>query len=154
MMIETFRCILRKGKQKPKKTWVSALEPGLRKFLPPMCLPSSLQVGYNKLYGKNGKKAYNSKYSLVVTQPTTNLPTYSLNMGERTGSLVLCSLWSYVTETAVFEIIYRQLVHDVAKTPGWKRGNTSIYDMISCKYTRVSNRTEHNGAGTRIAHIL
>ncbi len=36
--------------------------------------------------------------SLVVTHPTTKLPIYSFNMGERTGSLVLCSLWSYVAE--------------------------------------------------------
>jgi hypothetical protein len=48
------------------------------------------------------KKTYNSRYSLVVTHPTTNLPIYSLNMGERTGSLVLCSLWSYVKAFVVF----------------------------------------------------
>ncbi len=41
-------------------------------------------------------KTYNSRYSPIVTDLTTNLPIYSLYMGERTGSLVLCSLWSYV----------------------------------------------------------
>ncbi len=47
-------------------------------------------------------KTYNSRYSPIVTDLTTNLPIYSLDMGERTGSLVLCSLWSYVTEILVF----------------------------------------------------
>jgi hypothetical protein len=51
-------------------------------------------------------KTYNSRYSLVVTHPTTNLPIYSLYMGERTGSLVLCSLWSYVVGIVVFKYIY------------------------------------------------
>ena len=46
---------------------------------------------------RDKSKTYDSRYSLVVTHPTTNLPICSLNMGERTGSLVLYSLWSYVT---------------------------------------------------------
>ena len=53
--------------------------------------------------GAKTQKTYNSRYSLVVTHPTTNLPIYSLYMGERTGSLVLCNLWSYVKEEAHFE---------------------------------------------------
>ncbi len=51
----------------------------------------------NKKGKKFKKKTYNSRYSPIVTDLTTELPIYSLNMGERTGSLVLCSLWSYVT---------------------------------------------------------
>jgi hypothetical protein len=38
---------------------------------------------------KNKKKTYNSRYSLVVTDPTTNRPLLSLSTGERTGSGVL-----------------------------------------------------------------
>ena len=53
---------------------------------------------------------YNSRYSLVVTHPTTNLPIYSLYMGERTGSLVLCNLWSYVS------VIGQVLLHITRKT--------------------------------------
>jgi hypothetical protein len=42
------------------------------------------------------KKTYNSGYSLVVTDPTTNPPIWSLCMAERTGCPVLSNLWSYV----------------------------------------------------------
>lgn len=41
-------------------------------------------------------KTYNSRCSLVVTDPTTNLPVRGLSMGEQTGSRVLLYLWSYV----------------------------------------------------------
>ena len=37
---------------------------------------------------KRQKKTYNSRYSLVVTDPTTNQPLSSLTRGERTGSRV------------------------------------------------------------------
>ena len=45
---------------------------------------------------KNGAKTYSSRYSLVVTHPTTNLPIYCLCMAERTGCPVLNNLWPYV----------------------------------------------------------
>ncbi|KAL2132824.1 hypothetical protein VTI74DRAFT_3256 [Chaetomium olivicolor] len=38
---------------------------------------------------KRGAKTYNTRDSLVVTDPTTNLALFSLSMGERTGSRVL-----------------------------------------------------------------
>ena len=43
-------------------------------------------------------KTYNSGDSLVVTHLTTNPPVSCLNRAERTGSLVLKILWSYVVE--------------------------------------------------------
>ena len=46
----------------------------------------------------------------MVTHPTTNLPIYSLYMGERTGSLVFCSLWSYVKQTIVYCVYIRQIL--------------------------------------------
>ncbi|KAJ5128645.1 hypothetical protein N7526_006811 [Penicillium atrosanguineum] len=46
--------------------------------------------------GNIGKKTYNSRDSLVVTHPTTNLPACGLSTAERTGSPVLHTLWSYV----------------------------------------------------------
>ncbi|ORY59311.1 uncharacterized protein BCR38DRAFT_351782, partial [Pseudomassariella vexata] len=46
-------------------------------------------------------KTYNTRDSLVVTHPTTNLAVCSLSMGEQTGSRILCSLWSYVPEQCV-----------------------------------------------------
>ncbi|OCK99584.1 hypothetical protein K441DRAFT_535988, partial [Cenococcum geophilum 1.58] len=38
----------------------------------------------------------NSRYSLVVTHLTTNLPVDGLCTGERTGPAVFHHLWSYV----------------------------------------------------------
>ena len=62
---------------------------------------STLKLRHWQLKRQN---TYNSRYSLVVTHPTTNLTIYSLYMGERTGSLVFCSLWSYVQ--ALIEFYY------------------------------------------------
>ncbi|KAK1977704.1 hypothetical protein LZ30DRAFT_600699, partial [Colletotrichum cereale] len=45
-------------------------------------------------------KTYNTRYSLVVTDPTTNPALTGLSMGERTGSRVLQWVWSYVTDVA------------------------------------------------------
>ncbi|ETS01424.1 hypothetical protein M419DRAFT_80646, partial [Trichoderma reesei RUT C-30] len=47
-----------------------------------------------------GKKAktYNSRCSLVVTHPTTNLPVSGLSMGEQTRPRIFHYLWSYVLE--------------------------------------------------------
>ena len=61
-------------------------------------------------------KTYGSRYSLVVTHPTTNLPIYSLSSGERTGSAVLYSLWPYVKEGCLSDIMYmrKQDVEDKA----------------------------------------
>ncbi|KAK2037609.1 hypothetical protein LZ31DRAFT_480694, partial [Colletotrichum somersetense] len=42
-------------------------------------------------------KTYNTRYSLVVTDPTTNPALTGLSMGERTGSRVLQWVWSYVS---------------------------------------------------------
>ena len=45
---------------------------------------------------KMAKRTYNTKDSLVVTDPTTSLALAGLSMGERTGSRVLQWVWSYV----------------------------------------------------------
>ena len=52
------------------------------------------------------KKTYNSRYSLVVTHPTTNLPIQGLSSGERTGSSVFLVLWSYVEGALLNRFIY------------------------------------------------
>ncbi|PTB75402.1 hypothetical protein M440DRAFT_1336096, partial [Trichoderma longibrachiatum ATCC 18648] len=44
------------------------------------------------------RKTYNSRCSLVVTHPTTNLPVSGLSMGEQTGPRIFHYLWSYVVE--------------------------------------------------------
>ncbi|EGZ72837.1 hypothetical protein NEUTE2DRAFT_61119 [Neurospora tetrasperma FGSC 2509] len=45
---------------------------------------------------QKGKKTYNTRDSLVVTDPTTSLALTGLSMGERTGSRVFQWVWSYV----------------------------------------------------------
>ncbi|EGO57036.1 hypothetical protein NEUTE1DRAFT_44964, partial [Neurospora tetrasperma FGSC 2508] len=42
------------------------------------------------------EKTYNTRDSLVVTDPTTSLALTGLSMGERTGSRVFQWVWSYV----------------------------------------------------------
>tara|TARA_R110002060_G_scaffold56038_2_gene66415 strand:+ start:637 stop:957 length:321 start_codon:yes stop_codon:yes gene_type:complete len=54
---------------------------------------------------KKNPKTYNSRYSLVVTHPTTNLPITCLSMAERTGCPVFRSLWSYVAANLGFSFI-------------------------------------------------
>jgi hypothetical protein len=49
-------------------------------------------------------KTYNSGDSLVVTHLTTSPPVSCLNRAERTGSLVLKILWSYVKDWAAIGI--------------------------------------------------
>ncbi|KAJ5118451.1 hypothetical protein N7448_010159 [Penicillium atrosanguineum] len=53
-------------------------------------------MGTQQKYIQNKTKTYNSRDSLVVTHPTTNLPACGLSTAERTGSPVLHTLWSYV----------------------------------------------------------
>jgi hypothetical protein len=67
----------------------------------------SLISGINNLiWGhKKKKKTYNSRDSLVVTHPTTNLPACGLSTAERTGSPVLHTLWSYVFDLELKEAI-------------------------------------------------
>ncbi|KAH8878817.1 hypothetical protein GQ53DRAFT_673347, partial [Thozetella sp. PMI_491] len=45
---------------------------------------------------KDKKKTYNTGYSLVVTDPTTDPALAGLSRGERTGSRAFQWLWSYV----------------------------------------------------------
>ena len=55
-----------------------------------------------RLNSKKGRqkvpKTYNTRDSLVVTDPTTSLALTGLSVGERTGSRVLQWVWSYVLE--------------------------------------------------------
>ncbi|ETR97340.1 hypothetical protein M419DRAFT_91888, partial [Trichoderma reesei RUT C-30] len=50
-------------------------------------------------------KTYNSRCSLVVTHPTTNLPVRGLSMGEQTGPRALLYLWSYVLGDCFIQIM-------------------------------------------------
>ena len=61
--------------------------------------------------GPKKSKTYNSGYSHVVTHRTTSPPVRSLSSGERTGSSVLCDLWSYVPVRQNAKYIYRARGH-------------------------------------------
>jgi hypothetical protein len=52
-------------------------------------------------------KTYNSGDSLVVTHLGTNPPVQCLYMAERTGSLILIVLWSYVEDWVMESNMYR-----------------------------------------------
>ncbi|KAB5566232.1 hypothetical protein GE09DRAFT_730975 [Coniochaeta sp. 2T2.1] len=55
---------------------------------------------------KKGCKTYNTRDSPVVTHPSTSLAIICLSMGERTGSRVFRYLWSYVTVSPLFLLIF------------------------------------------------
>ncbi|KAL0937909.1 hypothetical protein CTRU02_207640 [Colletotrichum truncatum] len=58
---------------------------------------------------KRRPKTYNTRYSLVVTDPTTNPALTGLSMGERTGSRVFQWVWSYVmTRRCIFTYIAKK----------------------------------------------
>ena len=48
------------------------------------------------------QKTYNTRDSLVVTDPTTNPALSGLTRGERTGSRIFQMVWSYVGELELF----------------------------------------------------
>jgi hypothetical protein len=54
-------------------------------------------LGGAKVKLERPKKTYNTRDSLVVTDPTTSLALTGLSMRERMGSRVLQWVWSYVT---------------------------------------------------------
>ena len=47
------------------------------------------------------QKTYNTRDSLVVTDPTTNPALSGLTKGERTGSRIFQMVWSYVRGIAI-----------------------------------------------------
>ncbi len=61
-----------------------------------------------------GKKTYNTRDSLVVTDPTTSLAVTGLSMGERTGSRIFQYLWSYVVMFVVW-VAYIRVVSLVGR---------------------------------------
>ncbi|EHK18258.1 uncharacterized protein TRIVIDRAFT_158384 [Trichoderma virens Gv29-8] len=70
--------------------------------------------GKKKLNQK--RKTYNSRCSLVVTHPTTNLPVSGLSMGEQTGPRIFHYLWSYVPASHLQCIITLQCLVLIPKT--------------------------------------
>jgi hypothetical protein len=71
-------------------------------------------------------KTYNSGYSLVVTDPTTNPPIWSLCMAERTGCPVLSNLWSYVLDKCLI-VVY------IEKFPSWEPKRGWCLSSVSAK---------------------
>ncbi len=55
---------------------------------------------------QDNKKPKDIRQQVFAGGHLPNLPIYSLSMGERTGSLVLCSLWSYVIVRSFVRVIF------------------------------------------------
>src|SRR5271156_5307555 len=65
-------------------------------------------------------KTINSRYSLVVTHPTTNLPAHGLSTAERTGSPVFHVLWSIAKEQGEICIINQIIsAESQGESSGW-----------------------------------
>ncbi|KAK1968520.1 hypothetical protein LY78DRAFT_421613 [Colletotrichum sublineola] len=74
------------------------------------------------------KKTYNTRYSLVVTDPTTNPALTGLSMGERTGSRVFQWVWSYVVVCQTY-VAYEGIVKK-RTTLNVKRHNSSDLEYL------------------------
>ena len=66
----------------------------------------------------HGQKTYNTRDSLVVTDPTTDLALTNLIKGERTGSHVLSRIWSYVVVRSRNFVDIRRLWHKAHRRQG------------------------------------
>jgi hypothetical protein len=75
-----------------------------------MAFISELVLKVRKKRKKTVNETYNTKDSLVVTDPTTDLALTSLSMGERTGSRVLQWVWSYVAE---FDVVQAHILSHI-----------------------------------------
>ncbi|KAK3396987.1 hypothetical protein B0T20DRAFT_246688 [Sordaria brevicollis] len=71
------------------------------------------------------KKTYNTRDSLVVTDPTTSLALTGLSMGERTGSRVFQWVWSYVVIKASVSFYLLALSGWHRRTPAFG-GSTAV----------------------------
>ncbi len=86
---------------------------------------------------KKWTKTYNTGYSLVVTDPTTNPALTGLSRGERTGSRVLQWIWSYVLGmSAERPDVANNLAHcslDLGSYPLLIFDLTPRYDLVDSK---------------------
>ena len=82
------------------------------------------------------KKTYNTRDSLVVTDPTTSLALTGLSMGERTGSRVFQWVWSYVLGYLVSSTYKDQSVvqTDEQKSKMYCRGEEKLLATEPPKY--------------------
>ena len=85
-------------------------------------------------------KTYNSGDSLVVTHLTTNPPVHCLYMAERTGSLILNVLWSYVK----FLMILLKITSNVDQENLTARAVVEhhAYTCTNIEHSVVTNGTE------------
>ena len=67
---------------------------------------------------QNGK-TINSRYSLVVTDPTTNLSLIGLSTGDRTGTPVFRKVWS-IAEEKCFHVVYNSLTIPLYANPQYQ----------------------------------
>ena len=75
---------------------------------------------YNKNENENKNaakksKTYNTRDSLVVTDPTTNPALSGLTRGERTGSRIFQMVWSYVKDQGHFRAYIARTLHALVR---------------------------------------
>ncbi|KAK2036637.1 hypothetical protein LZ31DRAFT_483178, partial [Colletotrichum somersetense] len=84
------------------------------------------------------QNTYNTRYSLIVTDSTTNPALTGLSMGERTGSRVLQWVWSYVFEFVVL------VCYIVFTTTGLARAWYTNQQRLFNAYLEDATRGIHN----------
>ena len=108
-----FVCLLETHNKMPTSVWKDCLFPLTHNsyvisWSVSRLTSSSPNISEKPSWSKNrngSQKTYNSGYSLVVTDPTTNPPISSLSTAERTGCPIFLNLWSYAEEGSLYNMI-------------------------------------------------
>src|SRR5437016_1689101 len=90
------------------------------------------------------KKTINSRYSLVVTHPTTNLPAHGLSTAERTGSPVFHVLWSIAEEKALNAFIYLCNLKKNRSFSNLRRPHVSQKSTVTMKGSPLGGQADAN----------
>ncbi len=111
ILLESARSPLKPCHIRKASNYHSALHQVRHKLLTaiPPVFPTQCRTQKNpviKTAKEKQTKTINSRYSLVVTHPTTNRPAHGLSTAERTGSPVFHVLWSIAETTFLIENIY------------------------------------------------
>ena len=117
------------------ETWASHF---WTRFPPTTCCRIAAPRQITKKRHQKMKITYNSRDSLVVTHPTTNLPIWGLCMAERTGCPILLNLWSYVK---LLESIQQHILLFAAIRENIKRAYSflpPLYKVISSRSVKIS----------------
>jgi hypothetical protein len=117
---------------------------------------------------KNPAKTYNTRDSLVVTDPTTDLALTRLTRGERTGSRIFARIWSYVKGQSrrAYDILKEELLVELPLLPAQMkqplrlagnhfrhfRGRTCLYYVDTVSHgSSVTNYVGTPGVGLQVS---